>query len=298
MKARSAPVFQPFVSSVRRARVSPPRPRHRRTPPKDYLGRVGHAAPLWLPLLVTVCCGGKAQGIDGSGLSRCSLTTASSCRGRDTREFLVATVAWRWLTCIVSPVPHPSPNFLSLCRPCVLFLRCAAPAPPIRSLWPPLRLDRAAAAPGAPPRPGRGPVMGDRKRAAGVSSSTLPPSKQFRTSAAAAAAATAAAVVAAHPPSDERDGPSLLPPAAAAPSTPAVSAAAGGEAVGNSPGAAGSSRLSRPQPASPASRMPSVPSGGRGRRGSGHGQAMAVDPPPRSPDGEPDEFDLLDNGYA
>lgn len=269
--------------------------RHRKTTSAGW----GTPRPFGCPLLVTVCCGGKAQGIDGSGLARYSLTTASSCRGRDTREFLVATVGWRWLTCIVSPVPHPSPNLPSLCRLCVLFLRCAvSPAPPIRSLWPPLRLDRAAAAPGAPPLPGRGTVMGDRKRAAGVPSSTLPPSKQFRTSAAAAAAATAAAVVAAHPPSDERDGPSLLPPAAAAPSTPAASAAAGGGAVGSSPGAAGSSRLSRPQPVSPASWLPSVPSGGRGRRGSGHGQAMAVDPPPRSPDGEPDEFDLLDNGYA
>lgn len=66
--------------------------------------------------------------------------------------------------------------------------------------------------------------------------------------------------------------------------------------MGSSPRPAGSGRPSRPQPASPASRLSSAPSGRR--RGSGHGHAMAVDPPPRSPDGEPDEFDLLDNGCA
>lgn len=204
------------------------------------------------------------------------------------------------LTSILLPLSHlPSPNLTSLLHllcSLVAQRRCSRPAHPIFVAV--LRLDRAAASPGAPPLPGWGPVMGDRKRAAGVPSSTLPPSKQFRTSAAAAAAPAAAAVVAAHPPSDEREGPPLSSSAGAAPATPAASAAAGGGAVASSPRPASSSRPSRPQPASPASRLSSMPSGGRGRRGSGHGQAMAVDPPPRSPDGEPDEFDLLDNGYA
>lgn len=193
--------------------------------------------------------------------------------------------------------PHPARSLLLLVCSLVVRCRCSVPTQPIFAAT--LRLDRAAAAPGAPPLLGRGPVMGDRKRAAGVPSSTLPPSKQFRTSSAAAAAAAAAAVVAAHPPSDEQEGPPFSPSAAgAALAMPAASAAAGGGTVGSSPRPAGSSRPSRPQPASPASRLSSVPSGGRGRRGTGHGLAMAVDPPSRSPDGEPDEFDLLDNGYA